>query len=105
MQSVIDAMSNVKPTMYEKVFKTIKEKFNVKEFFTSQEHHNSGFDCAGALCDVMSVIEDNAPALLSKLDKTTLHWWEHHTKSEFEKLKTEALSKLSEREKRVLSLK
>lgn len=63
------------------------------------------FDTSGALCDVLSLLEDKSPELLKSVDKKTLKWWKAHEKKELEKIKQEALNKLSEREKRILGLK
>lgn len=63
------------------------------------------FDTAGALCDVLSLLEDKWGSVLATVDKETLRWWRQHEKNEQEKIKKEALSKLTPRERRALGLK
>lgn len=63
------------------------------------------FDYEGALCDVLSLIEAHAPKLLKKVDKMVLAQWQIHSEEEREKIQTQALAKLTPREKRALGLK
>lgn len=65
----------------------------------------SKFDTSGALCDVLSLLEEKFPKAFKALDKRTIAWWRKHEKQEQEKIKQEALAKLTPREKRALGLK
>lgn len=64
-----------------------------------------GFDVAGALCDVLTLLEDKHPNVFYELDEKTHDWWRAHEDSEKERVKAEALAKLSARERRALGLK
>lgn len=88
---------NLEPILDSKIFEKLKD-LNTSN--ASQE-----LDFKGALCDLIGLIEDKAPELFSSIDPVVLKWWEKHTKSELEKIKAEALAKLSAREKRILGLK
>jgi hypothetical protein len=85
---------NLEPILDSKIFEKLKD-LNV----------SNELDFKGALCDLIGLIEDKAPELFSSIDPVVLKWWEKHTKSELEKIKAEALAKLSAREKRILGLK
>lgn len=85
---------NLDPILDSKIFEKLKD-LNV----------SNELDFKGALCDLIGLIEDKAPELFSSIDPIVLKWWEKHTKSESEKIKAEALAKLSAREKRILGLK
>jgi hypothetical protein len=64
------------------------------------------FDVEGALCDVLTALESSLGAdALKHLDKKTLEWWYDHEDREKDRIKTEALAKLSPRERRALGLK
>jgi hypothetical protein len=60
------------------------------------------FDIAGALCDVLSILEENSSINLLLIDVKTIEWWRAHEKSEISKTKREALAKLTAKEKRAL---
>jgi hypothetical protein len=62
-------------------------------------------DTDGALCDVLSMLEEKFPDAMCSLDRKTLAWWKQHEKSEESKTKVAALAKLSAKEKRALGLK
>ena len=68
-------------------------------------NRTKAFDVEGALCDVLEHLEFIDPDLLQDIDATTLKWWRNHTTKETEKIKKEALEKLTAREKRALGLK
>lgn len=63
------------------------------------------FDYEGALCDLMSLIEERAPTIMSDVDPATVKIWKLHEKEEVEKIRQEAMQKLTARERRVLGLK
>lgn len=63
------------------------------------------FDFEGALCDVLSLLEEESPKLLKKVDPKTLERWKAHETEETEEIKRKALLKLSHRERRVLGIK
>lgn len=63
------------------------------------------FDTSGALCDVLSLLEDKFPDVLVQVDPKTRNWWKKHTKQEKDKIKREALAKLTPRERKALGLK
>jgi len=64
------------------------------------------FDFEGALCDVLELIEGwRDSELLAHVDRKTLEWWGEHEVREHERIKKEALAKLSPRERRALGLK
>jgi hypothetical protein len=66
---------------------------------------DSPFDVEGALCDVLSTIEDRYPHLLRDVDACVIHWWQTHEKLEQKKIREEALKKLTPRERRALGHK
>lgn len=63
------------------------------------------FDTAGALCDVLCLLEEKFPDALKVVDTKTLSWWHAHEQQESDKIKRDALAKLSTRERRILGLK
>lgn len=63
------------------------------------------FDYEGALCDVLTLIEERAPHIMSDVDPATVKMWKMHESEEKEQIKAIALSKLTPRERRVLGLK
>ena len=71
----------------------------------ANKQNSSGFNVSGALCDVLTLIEDNNPKLMSKVDEATKLWWKSHETREIEKTKKEALAKLTPKERRALGLK
>lgn len=88
---------NLEPILDSKIFEKLKD--------LNASNASQDLDFKGALCDLIGLIEDKAPELFSSIDPVVLKWWEKHTKSELEKIKAEALAKLSAREKRILGLK
>lgn len=62
-------------------------------------------DTDGALCDVLTMLEEKFPDAMCNLDRLTLAWWKQHEKAEQSKIKNEALAKLTQRERRALGLK
>lgn len=69
----------------------------------TQKAHDA-FDTSGALCDLLTMLEDKHPHAYGRVDKKTLEWWEYHQRNEQDKIKREALSKLSPEEKKALGL-
>ena len=67
------------------------------------EKMRKAFNVEGALCDVLTLLEDRR--LLSIVPQDVLVWWEGHQVREQQKIKAAALSKLSTKEKRALGLK
>lgn len=65
---------------------------------------HDAFDTSGALCDVLTMLEELHPHAYGRVDKATLEWWESHQQNEQDKIKKEALSKLSPEERRALNL-
>jgi hypothetical protein len=80
---------NKKPTQASPVKKANKDRFNAE----------------GALCDVLSLLEDNGMLKDANIPKDILDWWKKHQSSEKNKIKKAALKKLSAKEKRALGLK
>lgn len=66
---------------------------------------NPSFDVEGALCDVLALLEEKHVATFYEIDERIHDWWRAHEKKEGERIKKEALAKLSAREKRALGLK
>lgn len=66
---------------------------------------SKGFDVEGALCDVLTLLEDKHVMAFYDLDVKTVDWWRDHEDKEAERIKQEALKKLSPRERRALGLK
>lgn len=64
------------------------------------------FDFEGALCDVLSMLETSpgGQVQLTRVDKKVLEWWSDHEEREKDRIKAEALAKLSPRERRALGL-
>lgn len=60
---------------------------------------------AGALCDVLTALEDRNLLKMAGVPQDVLDWWAAHQSKEQDKIKQEALAKLSEKEKRALGLK
>jgi hypothetical protein len=54
---------------------------------------------------VLSLLEEESPKLLKKVDPKTLERWKAHETEETEEIKRKALLKLSHRERRVLGIK
>jgi hypothetical protein len=73
--------------------------------FTPPPPATPTFDIEGALCDVLSLLEDRYSKALSEVDPKTLEWWKIHEKLEENTLKKKALAKLTPRERRLLGLK
>lgn len=71
----------------------------------SKSAPKDSFDTSGALCDVLSLLEDKFPDVLVAVDPKTRNWWKKHTKLEKDKIKKEALAKLTPRERKALGLK
>jgi len=62
------------------------------------------FNVEGALCDVLTLLEDNELLKVAGIPQDILDWWNAHQSREQEKIKKEALAKLSIKEKRALGL-
>lgn len=65
------------------------------------------FDTEGALCDILTFIENEPQLYLyfaSVIDPKTIKWWKSHEKREENKIKKEALLKLTPRERKLLGL-
>jgi hypothetical protein len=63
------------------------------------------FNVEGALCDVLTLLEDKNLLKSAGIPQDILEWWNGHQSKEQDKIKREALSKLSAKEKRALGLK
>ncbi len=63
------------------------------------------FNVEGALCDVLTLLEDKGLLKTANIPKDILDWWEGHQTREQAKIKKEALAKLSTKEKRALGIK
>lgn len=73
--------------------------------FPTYDDPVANFDTTGALCDVLTMLEENFRHVFFHVDKATVAWWQQHEKRERERIKKEALAKLTLREKRALGLK
>ncbi len=62
------------------------------------------FDTDGALCDVLSLLEEKGLLASAGVPQDILNWWEAHQSREKDKTKKEALAKLTAKEKRALGL-
>lgn len=62
------------------------------------------FDTDGALCDLLTSLEDKKMLTQAAVPRAVLDWWEGHQSREKNKIRKEALSKLSTKEKRALGL-
>ncbi len=62
----------------------------------------SEFDTAGALCDVLDLLQKDHPDAMAAVGAPVLKWWKEHTAREQSRLKEEALAKLSPRERKAL---
>lgn len=65
----------------------------------------ASLDVDGALCDVLSLLEEKNLLTTADVPEDIMRWWKEHQYGEREKLKAEALAKLSDKEKRALGLK
>lgn len=63
------------------------------------------FNVEGALCDVLTLLEDKGLLKTASIPKDILEWWEGHQTREQDKIKKAALAKLSSKERRALGLK
>jgi len=63
------------------------------------------FNVEGALCDVLTLLEDKKLLKTAGIPQDILDWWNGHQSREQEKIKKEALAKLTAKEKRALGLK
>ena len=78
---------------------------NVKAIKEKIVNKKPPFNVEGALCDVLSLLEDEGPLEMADIPQDILEWWKNHQSEEKEKLKKQALAKLSAKEKRALGLK
>lgn len=62
------------------------------------------FDVEGALCDILSSLEDKKTLNEAGISQEVMDWWEGHQSREKDKTKKEALAKLTAKEKRALGL-
>lgn len=65
----------------------------------------NGFDVEGALCDVLTLLEEKHIVAFYDVDPKVHDWWRDHESKEEERIKKEALAKLTKRERRALGLK
>lgn len=63
------------------------------------------FDVEGALCDVLTLLEEKHTVAYYEIDTAIHDWWHAHEGKEKERIKAEALAKLTPRERRALGLK
>lgn len=70
-----------------------------------RDKKRKAFNVEGALCDVLTLLEDKGLLKTAGIPQDILEWWEGHQTREQDKIKKEALSKLSTKEKRALGLK
>lgn len=69
------------------------------------EKKRKSFNVEGALCDVLTLLETRQMLKHAGIPADILEWWNGHQSREQEKIKKEALAKLSPKEKRALGLK
>jgi hypothetical protein len=62
------------------------------------------FNVAGALCDVLTLLEDKELLKTIDIPQDILDWWDGHQSREKDKVKKEALAKLSMKERRALGI-
>lgn len=70
-----------------------------------KEAKQKNFNVEGALCDVLTLLEDKGLLKTASIPPDILEWWNGHQAREKQKIKREALAKLSSKEKRALGLK
>ncbi len=63
------------------------------------------FNVEGALCDVLTLLEEKKLLTKAGIPQDILEWWDGHQSREKDKTKKEALAKLTAKEKRALGLK
>lgn len=87
--------------------KTAKEAGEkaIRKIQKASEKKRRAFNVEGALCDVLTLLEDKNLLKSAGIPKDILEWWEGHQSREQEKIKREALAKLNARERRALGLK
>jgi hypothetical protein len=66
-----------------------------------KEHYNT----EGALCDILTLLENQGLLCKVGIPQDIMEWWSGHQSKEQEKIKSEAMAKLSDKEKRALGLK
>lgn len=67
--------------------------------------HVEKYNVEGALCDLLSLLENQNLLHKVGVPEDILDWWSTHQSKEKDKIKNEALAKLSDKEKRALGLK
>lgn len=81
----------------------VGEVLRVKDSVAGEDLYDRSLNFTGALCDLMTIIDNHD--LVKFVDAEVVEWWKKHSVTEEQKIKEEALAKLTEREKRVLGLK
>tara|TARA_B110000503_G_scaffold138610_2_gene225149 strand:+ start:49 stop:321 length:273 start_codon:yes stop_codon:yes gene_type:complete len=79
-----------------------KDQFNCRCLLHSESEKT--FNIAGALCDVLFLVQDQSTLIFNRIDPEIIKWWNDHTKNEEDKIKKQALAKLTPRERKVLGL-
>jgi hypothetical protein len=81
----------------EKDFKAFKRSIKKsKSQFNERENYSN------LLCEACALLEEHS--LLSSASEELQNWYQNHESQEIDRLKKEALAKLSKREKRILGL-
>ena len=80
------------------------QKAIVKHTKALDKKHKA-FNVEGALCDVLTLLEDQCILTKVGVPKDILEWWSNHQVREKAKIKKEALAKLTIKERRALGLK
>lgn len=70
----------------------------------SLKDKKSAFNITGALCDVLSLVQEKSALVFREIDPEIIKWWNTHTKNEEDKIKKQALAKLTPSERKVLGL-
>lgn len=91
-------------------YKTSSERTEAGEKFIAKmqkarDKKRRVFNVEGALCDVLTLLEDKNLLKSAGIPKDILEWWEGHQTREQDKIKKAALAKLNSKEKRALGLK
>lgn len=79
----------------------LKDQFNCKCSLLPSKDKKT-FNIAGALCDVLSLVQNKSTLIFNQIDPEIIKWWNDHTKNEEDKIKKQALAKLTPRERKVL---
>lgn len=81
----------------------LKDQFNCK-CSPLPFKDKKAFNIAGALCDVLSLVQGRSTSIFKEIDPEIIKWWNDHSKNEEDKIKKQALAKLTPRERKVLGI-